>query len=142
MESREHQPLCSFQLWFLTDECTLTVDCFFSPTGKVYFNLPKITLNIGEGCRLIRSDGTAAGILDSDNAYINVLSYLAAPHSQKKTRTGVNVLVLGLLIEPILAVQVICHPSVCRTAAETTSTYRWNFQEKNEAQLLNCANQR
>lgn len=42
-----------------------------SPTGKVYFNLPKITLNIGEECRLIRSDGTAAGILDSDNAYIN-----------------------------------------------------------------------
>lgn len=46
-----------------------------------------------------------------------LLSYLAAPDIQKKTRS--NSSVPRLLIKPILAAQNICHPSVCRTAAET-----------------------
>lgn len=46
---------------------------------------PEITPNIREEWRLTQSDGTATGILGSNNAYINaafLLCYLAAPNTQ------------------------------------------------------------
>lgn len=60
------------------DECTLTADCLLSHWNCVNTNLPKITLNISQECRLTQFDGMATGILDSNNAYINALFLLQA----------------------------------------------------------------